>query len=48
VSAVASIFREEQNNLIAELRSFVVTNAHLDENKLKFFENKISKQVIEK
>ena len=47
VNTVANVFREEQNNLVAELRSFVMTNAHLDENKVKFFESKINKQVSE-
>jgi hypothetical protein len=47
VNAVASVFREEQNNLVAELRSFVMTNSYLDENKVKFFESKINKQVSE-
>jgi hypothetical protein len=40
------VFKEEQESLLAELRSFVTSNAHLDENKVSFFENKVKAQVI--
>ena len=45
IRAVASVFKEEQETLLAELRSFVTSNSHIDENKVTFFENKVKAQV---
>ena len=47
IRAVASVFKEEQESLLAELRSFVTASSHLDENKVTFFENKVKAQVRE-
>ena len=39
------MFKEEQEALLAELRTFVTSNAHIDDNKVSFFENKVKAQV---
>ena len=45
LKAVANVFKQEQEASLAELRTFVSSNGHLDENKIMNLEAKIKSQV---
>jgi hypothetical protein len=48
VRAVANVFQLEQEASLAELRTFISSNAYIDENKINYLENKINTQVNNK